>query len=229
MEVKLIVASGKHAGQEVPVKGPKFLIGRAEDCQLRPGSDLVSRHHCAIIAEEGSVAVRDFDSSNGTYVNGERIKGERPLKTGDRLQVGQLEFEVQLVVEVGGKRKPKVHSVQEAAARTVESATASEDDLSRWLDDEEDEEEEARAGDTPIGRAEASDTKPIEATRADAAAAKEPAPQASEEEGKKEEQEEKEEKNPAKVVGAWQGGKKPDSASSGDAAADTLRNFFKRR
>lgn len=223
MEVKLIVASGKHAGQEVPVKGPKFLIGRAEDCQLRPRSDLVSRQHCAILVEEGFVAVRDFDSSNGTYVNGERIKGERPLKTGDRLQVGQLEFEVQLVVEVGGKRKPKVHSVQEAAARTVESATDDEVDLSRWLDDEE---EDALTGETPLGRTAAGETQTNEATRADAAPATGPSPQASEEEDQNQKKEE--EKKPGKVVGVWQGGKKPKAASSRDAAADTLRNFFKR-
>ena len=224
MEVKLIVASGKHAGQEVPVQGPKFLIGRAEDCQLRPRSDLVSRHHCAILVEEGLAAVHDFDSSNGTFVNGERIQGEQALKTGDRLQVGQLEFEVQLVVEVGGKRKPKVHNVQEAAARTVESATADEDDLSRWLDD--DEEEDAPAGATPPGRTGARETQTNEATRADAAAATGPSPQASEEDDQNQEKEE--EKKPGKVVGVWQGGKKPEAASSRDAAADTLRNFFRR-
>ena len=36
MEVKLVVANGKNVGQEIPVPGPKFLIGRADDCQLRP-------------------------------------------------------------------------------------------------------------------------------------------------------------------------------------------------
>jgi len=43
MDLKLKVLEGKNAGQEVPVTGKKFFIGRAEDCHLRPGSDLISR------------------------------------------------------------------------------------------------------------------------------------------------------------------------------------------
>ena len=122
MDVKLIVASGKNKGESILVAGPKFYIGRSEDCHLRPNSDLVSRHHCAIIVEEGYAAVRDFGSKNGSFVNGERVQGENELKTGDMLQVGPLNFEVELVVELAPKKKPKVHSVAEAAARTVEAA-----------------------------------------------------------------------------------------------------------
>jgi len=135
MDVKLIVANGKHIGEKIPVSGPKFIIGRSEDCQLRPRSDLISRHHCAIVVEDGYVAVRDFGSKNGTFVNGDRIRAEQELKNGDRLTIGQLEFLVELVVNVAGKKKPKVHSVHEAAARTVESAGDDELDLADWLND----------------------------------------------------------------------------------------------
>ena len=94
MEVRLKVRSGKAAGQEIRLPGTKFIIGRAEDCHLRPNSDLVSRHHCAILCDEGFAVVREFGSKNGTYVNGNRIAGECELKTGDLLKVGPLEFEV---------------------------------------------------------------------------------------------------------------------------------------
>ncbi len=137
MEVNLIVVSGKSAGQKVPVAGPKFFVGRAEDCHLRPGSDLVSRHHAVILVEEGFVAVRDFGSKNGTFVNGEQVRTERELKNGDRLKIGPLEYEVELVVYVGGKKKPKIHSIQEAAARTVQAADDGEPDISDWLDEDE--------------------------------------------------------------------------------------------
>ena len=138
MEVKLVVIGGGNAGQSVPVAGPKFFIGRSEECQLRPNSDLVSRHHCAIMVDEGLVTVRDFGSRNGTFVNGERIRGEEELKAGDKLSVGPLEFEVQFGVSLGGPKKSKVHNVEEAAARTVESAKApaatdDEMDISDWL------------------------------------------------------------------------------------------------
>ncbi len=96
MEVKLVVANGKNLGQEIPVTGPKFLIGRADDCQLRPRSDVISRYHCVILVEEGFVSVRDFGSKNGTFVNDEQIMGEQELHDGDRLRVGQLEFDVDL-------------------------------------------------------------------------------------------------------------------------------------
>ncbi len=139
MEVKLVVVHGKHAGQEIPIQGPKFFIGRAEDCNLRPHSDLVSRHHCVIMVEEGFVAVRDFNSKNGTFVNGEKLAGEAEIKSGDHLKVGQIEFEVQIAPTLAGKKAPKVKSVQEAAARTVQSARPGSDkgdlDLGEWFDD----------------------------------------------------------------------------------------------
>lgn len=151
MDVKLIVANGKHIGEKVPVSGPKFIIGRSEECQLRPRSDLISRHHCAVVIEEGYVGVRDFGSKNGTFVNGERVRGEQELRNGDRISIGQLEFLVELVVNVSGKKKPKVHSVQEAAARTVESSGGDELDLANWLSD----------GDTTPGSSAYSETQTI--------------------------------------------------------------------
>jgi len=139
MDVKLVVVHGKHAGQEIPIPGPKFFIGRAEDCNLRPHSDLVSRHHCVIMVEEEFVAVRDFNSKNGTSVNGQKITGETELKSGDHLKVGQIEFEVLISATVAGKKAPKVRSVQEAAARTVQSARPKggekDLDLGDWFDE----------------------------------------------------------------------------------------------
>jgi pSer/pThr/pTyr-binding forkhead associated (FHA) protein len=136
MEVKLVCVGGKHAGQQVPISGPKFLIGRAEACHLRPGSELVSLYHAVILVGEGSVAVRDFASKNGTYVNGQRIEAERRLKTGEHLSIGPLEFEVRVAAGAGGKKKPNVRSVQQAAVRSPEAgrSSAGEDlDISGWL------------------------------------------------------------------------------------------------
>jgi predicted component of type VI protein secretion system len=135
MELKLKVLDGKHAGEEVPVSGNKFFIGRAEDCHLRPGSDLISRHHCVLVADEGYVGVRDLGSKNGTHVNAEPVIGERQLHNGDRLKIGPLEFEVVLSTCVGGKKKPAVTGgIKEAATRAASAtATASDIDVSAWL------------------------------------------------------------------------------------------------
>ena len=137
MEVKLVVANGKNVGQEISVTGPKFLIGRADDCQLRPRSDVISRYHCVILVEETFLAVRDFGSKNGTYVNDEQIMGEQELRDGDRLRVGQLEFDVVFSGAASEKGQPQVEGVPDAAVRAGEGIAANQLDLSDWLGQED--------------------------------------------------------------------------------------------
>jgi hypothetical protein len=137
MQLKLKVLEGSRVGTEVPVTGPKFFIGRDEDCQLRPRSDLISRHHCVLLVEPGYAAVRDFGSKNGTYVNGQRIEGEQTLKAGDKLIVGPLQFEIVIHHGVGGPKRPKVQDVKEAASRTASRASQDDMDIHDWLNDEE--------------------------------------------------------------------------------------------
>ena len=137
MQLKLKVLDGPQQGTEILVAGPKFLIGRDEDCHLRPNSDVISRHHCVLILEPGYVAVRDFNSKNGTVVNGQPVQGEQELKAGDELVIGPLRFAVQLDMAVGGKKKSKVKDIKEAAARTVQMARGDEMDISEWLVDDE--------------------------------------------------------------------------------------------
>ncbi|MCG8584673.1 MAG: FHA domain-containing protein [Pirellulales bacterium] len=133
MDVRLRVVAGANDGQEVAIAGPKFFVGRAEDCHLRPKSEMVSRHHCALIVEGSTVALRDFGSKNGTFVNGERVGGEQVLSPGDEVSIGPLRFEIVIEHEVGGKKKPKVKDMQEAAMRTANSSEPDVDDVSQWL------------------------------------------------------------------------------------------------
>lgn len=94
LNAELQVISGSQSGSVIPLVSGRFLIGREEDCHLRPSNDLVSRHHCVFKTDEYTVRVRDLGSTNGTYVNGERLRGEVMLNTGDKVKVGTLEFEV---------------------------------------------------------------------------------------------------------------------------------------
>lgn len=120
MKVELKVVGGSRSGQTIPITIPQFMIGRAEDCHLKPRSELISRYHCAILSEDAYVAVRDLGSKNGVYVNGERIVGERELKNGDHIVIGPLEFEIALSVALKGATKSKVDSISDVVARTVE-------------------------------------------------------------------------------------------------------------
>jgi pSer/pThr/pTyr-binding forkhead associated (FHA) protein len=216
VEVKFIVVGGKNAGREIPITGPEFLIGRADDCQMRPQSDRVSRRHCIVRLDEALVTVRDCGSKNGTFVNDERLEpqSERELKGGDKLKVGPLEFEVQMTVSVSGKKKPKVRSVQEAAARFVETTSGEREDadVANWLDDDEDEEEVEEA---TGAKAEA---KAAEAPSKDSETRELPPPAADDTSRKK---------PPTTMFG--KGPQQPPAAgSSRDAAADMLKQFFHR-
>lgn len=206
MDVKLIVLGGKRPGQEITVSGPEFIVGRAPECKLRPNSDMVSRRHCMITNGEGKATICDLGSRNGTLLNGERISGECELHTGDKVKIGPLEFEVHLSTSIGGKKKSKVHNVQEAAARTVEAARPrdSEPDLSNWLAEEDDGDTKANKMTTTYVPA----PVPKPAEEVPDAAAKQ--------------------QRIDPLTGPGQQ-KKPVAESSRSAAADMLKQFFKPR
>ena len=106
MAVLLQVVGGRNAGQEIAVRGRRFLIGRASDCHLRAHSEQISRYHCALLVEKERVFVRDYGSRNGTLVDGQRILDQIELHDGQRLRIGPLEFFVRISAEspaVAGK------------------------------------------------------------------------------------------------------------------------------
>ena len=99
MIAKLVIASGKRAGRAISMKRDKLLIGRAEECDLRPLSEEVSRKHCAIIQKDDVLWAKDLRSRNGTFVNGHRISEPKQLADGDLVRVGSLELKVSIAVE----------------------------------------------------------------------------------------------------------------------------------
>ena len=97
MKLSLVVmAAGKQAGKELPIPLTQFVIGRDPQCHLRPASAMISKRHCALIQRDGKAFVRDFDSTNGTFVNDQPVKGEAELKNDDKLKVGPLLFAVRI-------------------------------------------------------------------------------------------------------------------------------------
>ena len=71
-----------------------FRIGRLRDCQMVLNSPSVSRAHAEIYIEEGRLALRDLDSTNGTFLNGVRLKEPALLQSGDIVHFGEVEFRV---------------------------------------------------------------------------------------------------------------------------------------
>jgi pSer/pThr/pTyr-binding forkhead associated (FHA) protein len=132
MHVKLIVTSGTHVGKELAITKNRYVIGRGQNCQLRPQSDMVSREHCEILVEGGKVTIKDLGSRNGTIVNDEVIEGPRELQQGDQLKVGPLEFVVHIDHSLGGAKRSQVKSVEEAAARAAEKSAKDKGDVDEW-------------------------------------------------------------------------------------------------
>lgn len=126
MKLNLVVASGVHEGKAIPVNVPQFVIGRDPQCQLRPASPSISKRHCAITVRGQQVFIRDFGSTNGTFVNDKLVEGEVELKDGDRLKVGPLDFKVGLQTTPVAPAKPAA----KPAAVPAKKAAADDDSVS---------------------------------------------------------------------------------------------------
>jgi len=75
------------------VPGNVKTIGRAPRADFVVDAALVSRLHCRLAASPGEIEAVDLESTNGTYVNGERVE-RGSLKHGDRLRIGAVELVV---------------------------------------------------------------------------------------------------------------------------------------
>ena len=99
MKLSLVVMTpGKSEGKVIPITLSQFVIGRDPQCHLRPASALISKRHCALLVRDNKVILRDFDSTNGTFLNDQPVKGEVEVKNDDRLKVGPLLFGVSIEV-----------------------------------------------------------------------------------------------------------------------------------
>ncbi len=80
--------SGKYQGGEFPVTEDKsIVVGRSSDLDMVLVEDMVSRKHARIAMQSDQIWIEDLGSTNGTFVNGEKIKRAR-LKEGDRVLIG---------------------------------------------------------------------------------------------------------------------------------------------
>lgn len=131
LQAELKILGGKHQGKLIPLNTKKFLVGREQDCHLRPNSDLVSRHHCVFSIDDYAIRLRDLGSTNGTIVNGANLRGEVILKSGDRVTIGRLDLEVVIrqssakVAAVAPEPEPIAASTP--STQTVEMAMPSEE------------------------------------------------------------------------------------------------------
>jgi pSer/pThr/pTyr-binding forkhead associated (FHA) protein len=96
MRAYLVATDARPHAMEIPVLVPVFLIGRAARCHLRPRNEQVSKLHCAVLQRADGIYVRDLDSTNGTFVNDQRVTTEVRLSNSDRLRVASLSFALRI-------------------------------------------------------------------------------------------------------------------------------------
>ncbi len=121
--------SGKYQGGEFPIgsEKPVIIVGRSSDLDMVLVEDMVSRKHARINMQGDQIWIEDLGSTNGTFVNGEKIKRAR-LKEGDRVLIGTSILKVIAATE--GPRTESMDAKRDlenvaAARRTTQARTMS--------------------------------------------------------------------------------------------------------
>lgn len=96
MDVRLVMFKENGERKAFSVSRERTVIGRQEDCDLRIPLGVVSRQHCELVMSKEDVTLRDMGSSNGTYVNNQRVIDETKIKPGDHVVIGPVVFTVQI-------------------------------------------------------------------------------------------------------------------------------------
>jgi pSer/pThr/pTyr-binding forkhead associated (FHA) protein len=107
---KLVVLTEGMTGRTLELKAEKTTIGRVDDNAFQLSEPSVSSHHCEILLRGNDVVVKDLNSTNGTFINGEKIT-ETVLKPGQILRLGQIEMRLETDAGAGAapveaKKKP---------------------------------------------------------------------------------------------------------------------------
>jgi pSer/pThr/pTyr-binding forkhead associated (FHA) protein len=121
MDVSLIVERGAAPGRRVRLRAAETIIGRQKGCDIRIPSAEISRRHCILTLADGELTVQDLDSSNGTFLNRQRVAGAQAIKAGDRLRVGPVTF------SVACSRPPETHALPDSADSVADVAEPDEE------------------------------------------------------------------------------------------------------
>jgi serine phosphatase RsbU (regulator of sigma subunit)/pSer/pThr/pTyr-binding forkhead associated (FHA) protein len=88
----LEVVRGSNPGQQFSLESERAVLGRHPECDIVLDQGAVSRQHAQILQLDRQFFVEDLKSRNGTFVNGELIRGRHPLKDQDRVKICDLLF-----------------------------------------------------------------------------------------------------------------------------------------
>ncbi len=88
----IVALNGQHKGEDFRLRVGKNVLGTAADCDIVLTDKKISRKHATVRYEGGEFQIADLDSSNGTYVNDEKVQ-KHDLIDNDIIKLGDIEFE----------------------------------------------------------------------------------------------------------------------------------------
>src|SRR5580698_6369223 len=90
---KLVVLTQSMAGRSCDLAAERTTVGRVEDNAFQIAEPSVSSRHCEIFLRGSDIVVKDLNSTNGTFINGEKTT-EGVLKPGQTLRLGNIELKL---------------------------------------------------------------------------------------------------------------------------------------
>lgn len=91
---KLVITSGPKRGFEIELGTEPLSIGRARDADVCIQDDYTSTRHARLLNWDGAWMLQDLDSTNGTFINGERVSQPVELRSGVPVRIGTTTFEL---------------------------------------------------------------------------------------------------------------------------------------
>ena len=134
-----LAAGGKRLTKDIRIRKSRFVLGRAGTCHLVCRSRGVSHEHCVVESDGAGVFVRDLGSTNGTFLNGLRVRTPRRVRAGDRLRIGRIEFQFLMTPAAPDPKRQASDSFGESVAELLLESDEQErqwralDPLSRYF------------------------------------------------------------------------------------------------
>jgi hypothetical protein len=129
MPVRLVPVS---SGKSIKLDKPVLLIGRNPDCDvILKQSRKVSRTHCLIACVENTIVVRDLGSTNGVWLNSQRVERDARLSIGDELSVADVRYNLVRVEKSNGLKTAADEEVPRAKSRKKKVRDAAAPDQQR--------------------------------------------------------------------------------------------------
>src|SRR5512136_148492 len=112
--LQLLVQQGPRAGQSFDLDKPVITLGREASSDIVLEDPQVSRRHARLTLQAGGYVIEDLGSTNGTFINEQRLTGAQPINLGDKLRLGD-----NVVLSVSGSLQVRETVVAHGQAPTL--------------------------------------------------------------------------------------------------------------